>query len=68
MSYFNNRYLIAVFIEEHLRSHKCAPTVARIADAFGLSPLTVEYHVSRLLDEGRITADQAPVLQWGWAA
>lgn len=68
MSYFNNRYLIAVFIEEHLLSHGVTPTVSRIADAFGLSPLTVEYHISRLLDEGRITPAQAPALQWGWAA
>lgn len=68
MSYFVNRYLIAVFIEEHLLSHGVAPTVARIADAFGLSPLTVEYHISKLLGEGRINPEQSPALQWGWAA
>ena len=68
MAYFNNRYLIAVFIEEHLLSHGVTPTVARIADAFGLSPLTVEYHISRLLDEGRLTLEQSPALQWRQAA
>ncbi len=41
-----------------------APTVTRIAEAFGLSPLTIEYHISRLLGEGRLTLDQSPAVQW----
>lgn len=62
--YFTRRYLVAVFIEEHWLSYGYAPTVTRIAEAFGLSPLTIEYHISRLLGEGRLTLDQSPAVQW----
>lgn len=55
------RYLIAVYIEEHWRSHHCAPSMPQLCEAFDSQWQNIDYHLHTLVAEGRLQANQLPV-------
>lgn len=54
LHYNQRRYLILTYIEEHYRSHRYPPTPNEIALVFGIHPSNAQYHIDRLVDEGRL--------------
>lgn len=48
------RYLIATYIDEHIRSHGYAPTYRELAHVFGVREKVIGSHIKALANEGII--------------
>jgi hypothetical protein len=57
----NKRYLIAVYVVEHWRSHACAPSISDLCTVFDSQYQNIWYHLSTLVDDGYLMPEELPM-------